>query len=118
MLLPGKGERPAYNITKEQIEQLRETGLCGYSIAELLGVSEKNPSTTKNMIWNSVMMCIIMLDILQFTPYSDKSHVREGFEPRQINVKRCSVRASIQSINPIDRNIKDVCNLSTCVQCL
>ena len=39
--LPSTGGRPTYNITKEQIEQLRETGLKWCSIEELLGVSER-----------------------------------------------------------------------------
>ena len=34
-LLPSIGGRPAYNITKDQIEQLRETGMNWCSIAEL-----------------------------------------------------------------------------------
>ena len=40
-LLPSSGGRPAYNITKEQVEQIRETGLKWCSIEELLGVSER-----------------------------------------------------------------------------
>ena len=40
-LLPSIGGRPAYNITKDQIEQLRETGMNWCSIAEFLGVSER-----------------------------------------------------------------------------
>ena len=40
-LVPSTGGRPAYNITKEQIKQLRETGLKWCSIEELLGVSER-----------------------------------------------------------------------------
>ena len=37
--LPSTRGRPAYNITKEQIEKLRETGLKWCSIEDLLGVS-------------------------------------------------------------------------------
>ena len=40
-LLPSTGGKPAYNIAKEQIEQLSETGLKLYSIEELLGASER-----------------------------------------------------------------------------
>ena len=39
--LPSTGGRPAYNITKIQIEQLRETGLNWKNIAFFLGVSER-----------------------------------------------------------------------------
>ena len=38
-LLPSTGGRPAYDITKDQIEQLRETGMNWCSFAEFLGVS-------------------------------------------------------------------------------
>ena len=33
------GERPAFNITKEQIEQLKDTGMNWKSIARFLGIS-------------------------------------------------------------------------------
>ena len=39
--LPSTGGRPAYNITKIHIEQLRETGLNWKNIAFFLGVSER-----------------------------------------------------------------------------
>ena len=40
-MLPSSGGRPAYNITKEQIEQLRETGMRWNSIADFLCISER-----------------------------------------------------------------------------
>ncbi len=39
--LPSTGGRPAFNITKEQIEQLRDTGMNWQTIANFLGVSER-----------------------------------------------------------------------------
>ena len=40
-LLPSTGGRPAFNITKGQIESLRETGMNWKTIAEFLGVSDR-----------------------------------------------------------------------------
>lgn len=40
-LLPSTGGRPSFNITKAQIEALRETGMNWKSISEFLGVSER-----------------------------------------------------------------------------
>ena len=39
--LPSTGGRPAYDITKDQIEQLRDTGMNWKTIAAFLGVSER-----------------------------------------------------------------------------
>ena len=39
-VLPSTGGRPAYNITKEQIEQLRETGMNWRAVAKVLRVSD------------------------------------------------------------------------------
>ena len=40
-LNPSSGGRPSYNITKQQIEQLRETGMNWVCIAKCLGISDK-----------------------------------------------------------------------------
>ena len=50
-LLPSIGGRPAYNITKDQIEQLRETGMNWCSIAEFLGVSERTLQRRRIEFW-------------------------------------------------------------------
>ena len=42
--LPSTGGRSAYNITKDQIEQLRDTGMNWKTIAAFLRVSERTPS--------------------------------------------------------------------------
>ena len=38
---PSIGGRPAYNITKEMVEELRGTGMNGRSIAKCLGISDQ-----------------------------------------------------------------------------
>ena len=45
-LLPSTGGRPFYEITKDQIEQLRETGMNWRSIAE------KNIAQKKSTVWD------------------------------------------------------------------
>ena len=39
-ILPSTGGRPSYNVKKEQIEQLRETGMNWRSIATFFGISD------------------------------------------------------------------------------
>ena len=42
--LPSTGGRPAYDITKDQIEQLRDTGMNWKTIPAFFGVSERTLS--------------------------------------------------------------------------
>ena len=121
-LLPSTGGRPAYNITKDQIEQLRETGMNWCSIAEFLGVSERTlqrrriefgidsnfSDISDNDLDNHVQ------EILQLTPYSGESYVRGGLRGRRINVQRHRVRDSITRVDPIGRSIRQryaICRL-------
>ena len=113
-LLPSTGGRPAYNITKDQIEQLRETGMNWCSIAEFLGVSERTlqrrriefgidsnfSDISDNDLDNHVQ------EILHLTPYSGESYVKGGLRGRQINVQRHRVRDSITRVDPIGRSIR------------
>ena len=95
-LLPSTGGRPAHNITKEQIKQLRETGLKWRSIAELLGVSEQTLQRRRIEFGIQPTFSKIsdhdldnhVRNILQLTPYSGESYVRGGFKGRQVNVQR------------------------------
>ncbi len=113
-LLPSTGGRPAYNITKVQIEQLRETGLKWCSIAELLGVSERTLQRRRIEFGIEPNFSEIsdheldnhIREILQLTPYSGESYIRGGLKGRQVNVQRRRVRASIQRVDPIGRSIR------------
>ena len=77
-ILPSTGGRPAYNITKEQIEQLRETGMNWRAVAKVLRVSDStlyrrrmqlNVSDTLSDIQDEALDREIQ-DILRLTPYS------------------------------------------------
>lgn len=112
--LPSTGGRPAYDITKGQIEQLRDTGMNWNSIASFLGVSERTlhrrrveygieasfTDITDNELDNQIR------DILRLTPYSGESYVRGSLKGRQINVQRARVRESLSRIDPIGRNMR------------
>ena len=81
--LSSTGGRPAYDITKAQIEQLRDTGMNWKSIADFVGVSERT------LHWRRVDYGIEasftdintdgdldyqIRDILRLTPYSGESY--------------------------------------------
>lgn len=101
--LPSTGGRPAFNITKELIEQLRETGMNWKSIARFLGVSERTlhrrrieygiedsyTDITDNDLDNQIT------DILRLTPYSGECYVRGSLKSRSIHVQRALVRESL-----------------------
>ena len=112
--LPSTGGRPSYDITKEQIEQLRDTGMNWKSIASFFGVSERTLhrrrvdygieasfiDITDNELDDQVR------DILRLTPYSGESYVRGSLKGRQVNVQRARVRESLCRVDPIGRNMR------------
>ena len=113
-LLPSTGGRPAYNISKIQIEQLRETGLNWFSIAEFLGVSERTLARRRidfgiepnfSEISDSDLDNHVR-DILQSTPYSGESYVCGGLKGRRVIVQRHRVRDSLKRIDPIGKSIR------------
>lgn len=84
-LLQSSGGRPAYNITKEQIEQLRETGMNWKTVAKCLQVSESTlyrRRTELNVVTSFTDitdndLCSEIKDILKLTPYSGELYVRD-----------------------------------------
>ena len=112
--LASTGGRPAYNITKELIEQLRETGMNWKSISVCLGVSDQ--TLYRRRIEFGVENSLTEIsdeeldgqvrDILNLTPYSGKSYVRGGLKGRGINVQRSRIRESLQRIDGIGRAVR------------
>ena len=88
------GGRPAYNITKELIEQLRETGMNWRSIATCLGVSEQTLYRRRVQFGIDNSFTEIadeeldrqIQQTLNLTPYSGESYVRGSLKGRGINV--------------------------------
>ena len=113
-LLPSTGGRPAFNLTKDQIEQLRDTGMNWKSVAGFLGVSERTLhrrrveygieasfiEITDNDLDNQIK------DILQLTPYSGECYVRGSLKARNINVQRARVRESLGRVDMIGRSMR------------
>ena len=113
-VLPSTGGRPAYNITKEQIEQLRETGMNWRAVAKVLRVSDStlyrrrmqlNVSDTFSDIQDEALDREIQ-DILRLTPYSGEAYVRGALQGRGISVQRARIRESLFHIDPVGRAIR------------
>ena len=112
--LPSTGGRPAFNITKEQIEQLRDTGMNWQTIANFLGVSERTLHRRRvdyGMESNFSEISDTDLDeqvraILRLTPYSGETYIRGSLKGRRIYVQRERIRESISRVDAIGRNIR------------
>lgn len=108
------GGRPAYNITKELIEQLRETGMNWRSIATCLGVSEQTLYRRRVQFGIDNSFTEIADDeldrqiqqTLNLTPYSGESYVRGSLKGRGINVQRSRIRESLKRIDGIGRAVR------------
>ena len=108
------GGRPAYNITKEMIEKLRETGMNWTSIATCLGISVQTLYRRRMEFGvenNSTGITDEELDIevqqtLNLTPYSGETYVRGSLKGRGINVQRFRVRESLKRIDSIGRAVR------------
>ena len=108
-ILPSTGGRPSYNVKKEQIEQLRETGMNWRSIATFfgisdstlfrkrleLGVEDQRTDITNDELDNQIR------EILQLTPYSGESYVRGSLKSRNIHVQRSRIRQSLRRIDGV-----------------
>ena len=113
-LLPSTGGRPAYNITKEQIEELRETGMNWKTIAGFLGVSERTLSRRRIEygIFDSFSeisdeeLDVHIERILQLTPYSGEVYIIGSLKARNVRVQRERVRESLLRVDPIGRQMR------------
>ena len=113
-VLPSTGGRPAYNITKEQVEQLRETGMNWRGVAKVLGISvstlyrkriELHVADTFSQIENEQLDDQIR-DVLRLTPYSGETYVRGALQGRGILVQRIRIREALTRIDPVGRAIR------------
>lgn len=112
--LPSTGGRPAFDIKKEHIEQLRDAGMDWKAISRFLGISEKTLQRRRAECGLTANFCTIsdsdldrqVAEILQLTPYSGESYIRGGLKGRQIHVQRERVRESIHRVDPIGRSIR------------
>ena len=112
--LPSTGGRPAFNITKEQIEQLRDTGMNWKNVANYLGISERTLLRRREEYGIEQSFSDISdanLDeevrkILRLTPYSGESYIVGGLKGRRIFVQRERVRKSLRWLDAIGRSIR------------
>ena len=108
------GGRPKYNITKEQLEHLRETGMTWRQIASCLGVhprtiarrrSELNVDDRFDNISNENLDACIR-QILSLTPYAGQTLIRGSLRGRGIRVQRWRVRERLNAVDPIGRAVR------------
>ena len=112
--LPSTGGRPAFNITKKQIEQLRDTGMNWKNIANFLGVSERTLLRRREEYGIEQSFSDIgdanldeeVRKILSLTPYSGESYIVGGLKGRRIFVQRERVRKSLRRVDAIGRSIR------------
>ena len=102
-VLPTTGGRPAYHITKEQIEQLCETGMSWRAITKVLRVSdstlyrhriEHNIGSTFSQIEDDTLDHHVW-DILRLTPYSGETYIRGALQSRGVKIQRVCLILSI-----------------------
>lgn len=108
------GGRPAYKITKNMIEQLRETGMSWTTISEFLGVSistlnrrraefgleDSFSEITDEQLDNEIQ------NIINLTPYSGESYVRGSLKGRGVIVQRSRIRDSLKRTDGVARAVR------------
>lgn len=112
--LTSTGGRPAFNITKDQIEQLRDTGMNWKGIANFLGVSDRTLHRRRVEFGIEESFSEIsdadldqqVQEVLKLTPYSGESYIRGSLKGRNIHVQRARVRKSLQRVDQIGRSIR------------
>ena len=108
------GGRPSYEISKAEIEELRETGMNWKSIATCLGVSDKTLYRRRLEFGVEDSFTEITdeeLDkeiqgTLTLTPYSGESFVRGSLKGKGIHVQRSRIRESLKRVDGIGRAVR------------
>lgn len=108
------GGRPAYEISKGQIEELRETGMNWTSIASCLGVSDKTLYRRRlefGLHDSFVNITNDELDrhvqeTLDSTPYSGELYIRGSLKGKGIHVQRSRIRESLKRIDGVARAVR------------
>ena len=108
------GGRPRYNITKEQIETLRETGMNWKKITLCLGISESTLYRRRQEfgIYESFVdisyeeLYTVITGMLTQTPYAGESYVSGGLRARGSFVQRYRLREILSQIDPVGRALR------------
>lgn len=108
------GGRPRYDITRQQIECLRETGMSWRKIASCLGINERTLLRRRaefNMLENFSDISDEDLDnhiseILRVTPFAGESLIKGSLLGRGLFVPRQRVRERLSLADAIGRPIR------------
>ena len=108
------GGRPRFNITKEQIETLRETGMNWKGIALSLGISDSTLYRRRQEfgLHESFVdityeeLYTVVTGMLSQTPYAGESYVSGGLRARGIFVQRHRIRDILSKIDLVGRALR------------
>lgn len=106
--------RPKYNITKEQLDQLRETGMAWKDIALCLGVHPRTVYRRRMEFGlddsfteiNDDTLDSQIQDVVRLTPNAGETLIRGSLRARGIIVQRWRVRERLNIIDPIGRTVR------------
>lgn len=106
--------RPRFCITREQLTDLRETGMTWKSIAKCLNVSERtlyrrveefNIRQEFSDI-STAQLDEVLNGILSVTPNAGETYIRGSLRSRGIHVQRRRVRERLCELDPIGRAVR------------
>lgn len=105
------GGRPKFSLTKEQLVNLRETGLTWAKIAVCLNVSERTlyrrvqefeiDSKFSDLSDNDLDE--LLKSIIALTPRAGESYVRGSLKGSGVRIQRWRIRERLNSIDPVGR---------------
>lgn len=109
--------RPKFLIPERQLAGLRALNFTWKAIAEMLGVSEK--TVRRRRMESSLPVCennfsnitdeeldIVISSVLTTSPNSGERMVAGALVSRNVKVQRARVRASINRVDPINRQLR------------
>lgn len=114
LTLKQKIGRPKYDISREEIEGLKSMGFTWKKISELLSISERTLRTRRHELEVSekyediddVRLDGIIQEILEQSPNMGEIMLQGAIQSRGINIQRRRLRASIERVDPVGRELR------------
>lgn len=109
------GGRPKYNVKKEQLEHLRETGMTWRQIASCLGVHPRTIARRRNELVvednsfdniSNANLDACIRQILSLTPYAGQTLIWGSLRGRGVRVQPWRVRERLNAVDPIGRAVR------------
>ena len=111
------GGRPKFAITKEQLVNLRETGLTWAKIATCLNVSERTlyrrvqefDIDSRFSDLSNTELDELLKSILAVTPRAGESYIRGSLRGSGLRIQRWRIRERLRAIDPVGRAARRSC---------